>query len=53
MYVLGKTGTGKSTLMETLMMDDIRKGKGFACWILTEIFSNEFVSRYLRTGNPM
>jgi hypothetical protein len=30
MYVLGKTGTGKSTLMETLMTDDIRKGKGFA-----------------------
>ena len=31
MYLLGKTGTGKSTLLETLMLDDMRKGKrGFA-----------------------
>lgn len=30
MYIIGKTGTGKSTLLETLMIDDLRKGKGFA-----------------------
>ncbi len=30
MYMIGKTGTGKSTLMESLMMDDLRKGRGFA-----------------------
>lgn len=30
MYLLGKTGTGKSTLMEALMVDDMRKGCGFA-----------------------
>lgn len=30
LYILGKTGTGKSTLLETLMIDDIRKGFGFA-----------------------
>lgn len=30
MYLLGKTGTGKSTLLETLILDDIRKGKGLA-----------------------
>lgn len=30
LYILGKTGTGKSTLLETLMMDDLRKGSGFA-----------------------
>lgn len=30
MYLLGKTGTGKSTLMEALMLDDLRKGRGFA-----------------------
>jgi hypothetical protein len=30
MYVLGKTGTGKSTLLETLMLDDMNKGFGFA-----------------------
>jgi GTPase SAR1 family protein len=30
MYVLGKTGTGKSTLLESLMLDDLKKGYGFA-----------------------
>jgi len=30
MYIIGKTGTGKSTLLETLMIDDLRKGQGFA-----------------------
>lgn len=29
-YLLGKTGTGKSTLLEALMLDDLRKGAGFA-----------------------
>lgn len=29
-YIIGKTGTGKSTLLETLMLDDINKGYGFA-----------------------
>ena len=30
LYILGKTGTGKSTLLENLMMDDLNKGVGFA-----------------------
>jgi hypothetical protein len=30
LYILGKTGTGKSTLLETLMLDDLQKGFGFA-----------------------
>jgi len=30
LYLLGKTGTGKSTLLESLMLDDMRKGFGFA-----------------------
>lgn len=30
LYILGKTGTGKSTLLEALMLDDLRKGFGFA-----------------------
>lgn len=30
MYLLGKTGTGKSTLLEALMVDDMKKGLGFA-----------------------
>lgn len=30
MYVIGKTGTGKSTLLENMIIDDIRKGQGVA-----------------------
>ena len=30
MYVIGKTGTGKSTLLETMMRQDIEAGEGFA-----------------------
>lgn len=30
MYIVGKTGTGKSTLLETLMQTDLRTGNGFA-----------------------
>jgi type IV secretory pathway TraG/TraD family ATPase VirD4 len=30
MYVIGKTGTGKSTLLETMMRQDIQAGDGFA-----------------------
>lgn len=30
LYILGKTGTGKSTLLEALMLNDMRKGFGFA-----------------------
>ena len=29
-YIIGKTGTGKSTLLEILMTDDLRGGRGFA-----------------------
>lgn len=30
MYVIGKTGTGKSTMLETLALQDIQAGRGFA-----------------------
>jgi len=30
MYVIGKTGTGKSTLLENMAIDDIRTGRGIA-----------------------
>lgn len=30
MYIIGKTGTGKSTLMETMMVQDLENGEGFA-----------------------
>lgn len=30
MYAIGKTGTGKSTLIENMAIDDIRKGRGVA-----------------------
>jgi type IV secretory pathway TraG/TraD family ATPase VirD4 len=30
MYVIGKTGTGKSTLLKTLMREDLKNGEGFS-----------------------
>lgn len=30
MYIIGKTGTGKSTLLENMIIDDILKGQGVA-----------------------
>jgi len=30
MYIIGKTGTGKSTLLENMVIDDIREGRGVA-----------------------
>src|ERR1700676_815436 len=30
MYVIGKTGTGKSTLIERMALQDVERGKGFA-----------------------
>ena len=30
MYIIGKTGTGKSTLMENMIIDDIVEGRGMA-----------------------
>lgn len=30
LYLLGKTGTGKSTLLETLVLSDVKNGRGFA-----------------------
>jgi type IV secretory pathway TraG/TraD family ATPase VirD4 len=30
MYAIGKTGTGKSTLLKTLMREDLKNGEGFA-----------------------
>ena len=29
-YAIGKTGTGKSTLLENMIIDDIRRGRGVA-----------------------
>lgn len=29
-YIIGKTGTGKSTLMEGMALQDLKRGKGFA-----------------------
>ena len=41
MYVIGKTGTGKSTLLETLIGQDIENGEGLALLTLTEIWSRK------------
>jgi type IV secretory pathway VirB4 component len=29
-YIIGKTGTGKSTLLETMALQDLARGNGFA-----------------------
>jgi type IV secretory pathway VirB4 component len=29
-YIIGKTGTGKSTLIETMALQDLERGSGFA-----------------------
>jgi type IV secretory pathway VirB4 component len=29
-YIIGKTGTGKSTLIETMALQDLDRGNGFA-----------------------
>src|ERR1700719_3441611 len=29
-YIIGKTGTGKSTLIETMALQDLEQGRGFA-----------------------
>src|SRR5450631_3352328 len=29
-YIIGKTGTGKSTLIESMALQDLERGKGFA-----------------------
>ena len=28
MYIIGQTGTGKSTMMKNMMIDDVREGRG-------------------------
>jgi ABC-type lipoprotein export system ATPase subunit len=30
LYIIGKTGTGKSTLLETMALQDLECGNGFA-----------------------
>jgi type IV secretory pathway VirB4 component len=30
LYIIGKTGTGKSTLIESMALQDLEKGNGFA-----------------------
>src|SRR5713226_6717754 len=30
LYIIGKTGTGKSTLIETMALQDLERGNGFA-----------------------
>jgi hypothetical protein len=45
MYVIGKTGTGKSTLLKTLMLQDIAAGEGLALFDPHGDLVEEVVSR--------
>src|ERR1700693_5291432 len=61
-YVIGKTGTGKSTLVATMALQDLERGKGFALIdphgdLVERINSRVPASRrdnviYLDAGNP-
>jgi hypothetical protein len=44
MYVIGKTGTGKSTLLKTLMLQDIEHGEGLALFDPHGDLAEEIVS---------
>jgi hypothetical protein len=54
LYIIGKTGTGKSTLLETMALQDLQRGNGFALSIRTAILSralrNEFPRRNGKGG---
>jgi ABC-type iron transport system FetAB ATPase subunit len=39
-YVIGKTGTGKSTLIETMALQDLERGMALPLLIRTEILSH-------------
>src|SRR6476661_5719623 len=44
MYMIGKTGTGKSTLLKTLMLQDIEHGEGLALFDPHGDLAEEIVS---------
>ena len=56
-YVIGKTGTGKSTLLETMALQDLELGKGFALIdphgdLVDRINRHRDNVIYLNAGNP-
>lgn len=46
MYIVGKTGTGKSTLLENMVIDDIKKGQG-VCYIDPHGDAIEYIIRHI------
>lgn len=51
MYVVGKTGTGKSTLLETLAWQDFERGRGFALVDPHGDLAEELATR-MQSANP-
>jgi hypothetical protein len=51
MYVIGKTGTGKSTLLETLAWQDFERGRGFALVDPHGDLAEELATR-MQSANP-
>jgi DNA helicase HerA-like ATPase len=50
MYIIGKTGTGKSTLLENMALQDLERGHGFALIdphtaILSHVLRHAFLRR--------
>ena len=51
MYVIGKTGVGKSTMLETLAWQDFEAGRGFALVDPHGDLAEELASRMTRAGS--
>jgi len=49
-YILGKSGTGKSVLMFNMIIQNIQNGEEFAWWIRTASSSKECSRRFRNTG---
>ncbi|KYK44761.1 hypothetical protein A1D31_35885 [Bradyrhizobium liaoningense] len=49
-YIIGKTGTGKSTLIETMALQDLKRGKGFALIDPHGDLVERVAARALRSG---
>src|SRR5262249_27518179 len=52
-YVIGKTGTGKSTLLETMALQDLERANGFALIDPREISLKLHRKRVLPIANPV
>jgi ABC-type lipoprotein export system ATPase subunit len=53
MYIIGKTGTGKSTLLENLVIQDIQNGEGVCVIDPHGSLAEKHLSMYLKIESTM